>query len=457
MLTGSQLSKTYFDFSTDLQQLLVNKEGPSEQPECSPSLEQADPPAPPHVKEEQEEVRTEQEGEQLQGLQEADVIKLTFSPVTLKSEAEDEEKFQRSQDCGDPKPAQNPRGHSQPDTDSTKDSKSECNSKNQSLSGSKLGRRSRQISNPKTYTRSNTEEVFSCSFCRDTFAQQAHLTEHMELHTGGKQYSSILCGKSFTWPYQLNHHQHVGHQSSELPQHQTRGSKHANPLKTGGRSKPTRNINPASHDKTADSESETDDSCDWKETNGPQSGSANSQALLDMDCNPGKISVSSFNHEGDQGKQNVSQKPLKPLSCSVCSRKYSSKSSLRNHMRLHSEGKYFTCSVCKKKFPSRGELEKHMRIHTGEKPFKCSICDKAFIQNSSLTVHMRGHTGEKPFSCSLCEKSYAVKSTLRMHMRKHTGEKPYSCKVCGRSFVRGTILKTHKCQRKAATEMKLLS
>uniref|UniRef100_A0A3Q3WH12 C2H2-type domain-containing protein n=1 Tax=Mola mola TaxID=94237 RepID=A0A3Q3WH12_MOLML len=346
-------------------------------------------------------------------LQEADVIKLTFSPVTLKSEAEDEEKFQRSQDCGDPKPAQNPGGHSQPDTDSTKDSKSECNSKNQSLSGSKLGRRSRQISNPKTYTRSNTEEAFSCSFCRDTFTQQAHLTEHMELHTGGKQYSSILCGKSFTWPYQLNHHQHVGHQSSELPQHQTRGSKH--------------------------------------------SGSANSQALLDMGCNPGKISVSSFNHEGDQGKQNVSQKPLKPLSCSVCSRKYSSKSSLRNHMRLHSEGKYVTCSVCKKKFPSRGELDKHMRIHTGEKPFKCSICDKAFIQNSSLTVHMRGHTGEKPFSCSLCEKSYAVKSTLRMHMRKHTGEKPYSCKVCGRSFVRGTILKTHKCQRKAATEMKLLS
>ncbi|XP_053276617.1 uncharacterized protein LOC128438187 isoform X1 [Pleuronectes platessa] len=100
----------------DVQQLMVNKEeAPPEQQQWSPLVDQEDP-EPPHIKEEQEEPWTNQDGQQLQGLEEAD-IKFTLTPVAVKSE-EDEEKLKSSTlhpgetkenraDCGGPEPVRN--------------------------------------------------------------------------------------------------------------------------------------------------------------------------------------------------------------------------------------------------------------------------------------------------------------------------------------------------------------
>ncbi|KAM6975009.1 uncharacterized protein LKV04_016479 [Tautogolabrus adspersus] len=80
----------------DVQQLLVSKaELPPDQQEGSPSLDQEDP-EPPHIKEEHEELWSSQEGEQLQGVEEAESTKFPFTPVSVKSE-DDEEEAQSSQ------------------------------------------------------------------------------------------------------------------------------------------------------------------------------------------------------------------------------------------------------------------------------------------------------------------------------------------------------------------------
>ena len=70
-------------FPAGVQQLLVIKE--EVPPEWSPSLDQEDP-EPLHIKEEQEEVWTSQEGEQLNGLQEADITRFPFTAVPVKRE-----------------------------------------------------------------------------------------------------------------------------------------------------------------------------------------------------------------------------------------------------------------------------------------------------------------------------------------------------------------------------------
>ncbi|XP_035849305.1 cyclic AMP-responsive element-binding protein 3-like protein 2 [Sander lucioperca] len=73
------------------QELVVKEEVPPEQQECSSSVDQQEPEPPPHIKEEQEELWSSQEGEQLQGLEEADITKFPFTPVPVKSEDDEEE------------------------------------------------------------------------------------------------------------------------------------------------------------------------------------------------------------------------------------------------------------------------------------------------------------------------------------------------------------------------------
>eukprot|EP00064_Thunnus_orientalis_P020937 superscaffoldBa00006060_g21089 len=86
--------------AADVQQLLENKEVPSEQQERSSGLDQEDP-EPPHIKEEQEELWTSQEGEQLQGLEEADIIRFTYIPVPREDDEEKPQSLQL-QSTGEP-------------------------------------------------------------------------------------------------------------------------------------------------------------------------------------------------------------------------------------------------------------------------------------------------------------------------------------------------------------------
>ncbi|XP_056224877.1 ABC transporter F family member 4-like isoform X2 [Seriola aureovittata] len=130
----------------DVQHLFVIKE--EVPPELSPRVEQEEPKS-PNIKEEQEELRTSQEGEQLQRLEETDDAMFPLTPVHVKNEDDDDDDPQSSQphprrteesreaeppssssaqqmeteadgdDCGGYKPDRNldPHGHLQPDTD----------------------------------------------------------------------------------------------------------------------------------------------------------------------------------------------------------------------------------------------------------------------------------------------------------------------------------------------------
>ncbi|XP_044043534.1 gastrula zinc finger protein XlCGF57.1-like [Siniperca chuatsi] len=355
----------------DVQLLSVSKEeDPPEQQDWSPSLDQEDPPEPPHIKEEPEELWTSQEGGQLRGLEEADTTKFTFTPVPVKSEEDDEEKPQSSQlhqrlteqvkteadgeNCGGPEPVRNsdPDRHLHPATqDKTSDSSEpetddscdweETRKPQSGLNPLQINKV--PVSDQKCYTGKTSssssecatsfghkghlqeqdglqtgEKPYSCSVCKKTFQRKGDVVVHMVVHTGEKPFSCSVCGKRFARKPHLRQHLII--------------------------------------------------------------------------------------HTGE-----------KPFSCSVCGTRFARKPHLTRHLIIHTGEKPFSCSICGKGFTEKSTLTLHLRVHTGEKPFSCSVCKASFSRRSHLSRHMGIHTGEKPFSCSVCDKRF----TRLAHKKTH--------------------------------------
>ncbi|XP_076732786.1 uncharacterized protein LOC101465537 isoform X1 [Maylandia zebra] len=134
----------------------------------------------------------------------------------------------------------------------------------------------------------------------------------------------------------------------------------------------------------------------------------------------------------------------KPYCCETCGKRFSIKRSLARHITAHTGEKPYCCETCGKSFSAKNSLSYHITTHSGEKPYSCEICRKCFGQSSALYLHKKTHTGEKPYHCDICGKSFRQAGHLSRHKKTHTGEKPYSCETCGKSFSQSSVLCAHK-------------
>ncbi|CAD6994171.1 gastrula zinc finger protein XlCGF26.1 [Ceratitis capitata] len=188
--------------------------------------------------------------------------------------------------------------------------------------------------------------------------------------------------------------------------------------------------------------------------------------------------------------------PRKKKECHVCKNKFRQLTTLRNHMKIHTDERPYKCKHCDRAFRQISTLTNHVKIHTGEKPFTCNICAKDFRQQSTLINHIKTHkesstptsllnypgtklnhrnsklaqnqmvdyqnrsitktlyTGSysspqaeelvKPYQCNVCKRRFPQLSTLHNHERTHIDPKPYKCETCDKSFSQLATLTNHK-------------
>ncbi|XP_010894606.1 gastrula zinc finger protein XlCGF46.1-like [Esox lucius] len=192
------------------------------------------------------------------------------------------------------------------------------------------------------------EKPFSCADCGKSFRLKQHLTIHKLTHTREKPFNCCDCGKRFSIKRNLAVHK-----------------------LTHTREKP----------------------------------------FICGDCGKG------FNQKGHLNTHKLTHTREKPFSCGDCGKRFNRKGNLTTHKLTHTGEKPFSCDDCGKSFRVKRNLTVHRLTHTGEKAYSCGDCGKSFSLKQTLTRHKLTHTGEK-YGCSLC----GIRFTRETHLLKHVNK-----------------------------------
>ena len=125
-----------------------------------------------------------------------------------------------------------------------------------------------------------------------------------------------------------------------------------------------------------------------------------------------------------------------PVTCSKCSKSFSTPSTLSRHMYSHGTLK-FACDKCSNSYAFSSALERHSYSHRRYPAFKCHFknCDRSYFSRDELQKHVKVHDG-KLWSCPEkgCSYTNLDKRLIKPHMRKHSADKPYKCELCQERF-----------------------
>lgn len=143
---------------------------------------------------------------------------------------------------------------------------------------------------------------------------------------------------------------------------------------------------------------------------------------------------------------NPGNKPLDNVSSTrhLCKRSTLILGNLKRHMRIHQTGnKPFESSVCTKTFTTKSNLGQHLRVYTEQLLFGCQKCGRRFTDGNEKQLHV-DQCKRRRYECFLCSYKTFIKSHFKRHMcHKHTGDKRLQCLICDKKFVQKGELKQH--------------
>ncbi|KAM3596982.1 uncharacterized protein V6R79_023942 [Siganus canaliculatus] len=417
--------------------------------ELSPDLEQDQPPQLPQVKDEQEDVGTSQEGEQLGGLEQAQGIQVTLPLVPVKSEGDENRQKPNVQQLTlseDVPPEQQQRSISLKQEEAPELPHFKEEEEEEEEPGT--GPTSTQLPVTVKVKEDHEEEPDpepdpgTCSWLEhqsgldseeyggggtsagssDPWGIRVHVPPEENPSSSGSRGRSV--GSGGTFRCRLNVEAHTAARSGPTPL--GAGSSFQAPVQRRTSERPF--------------------SCSFcKRRFGSKANMLSHKkihALQEPLCCP--VCAKSFPHKAGLTQHLQVHAARDQFPCSFCEKSFKSKRLLNMHSVLHSREKPFPCSFCGQRFRRKYTLNQHMHRHRDARPFSCSVCGKVFAAKNYLGRHMMLHTGEKPFGCSQCGKAFAMKNYLDQHVVLHAAERPFRCGECGKCFARKTLLMQHR-------------
>ncbi len=108
----------------------------------------------------------------------------------------------------------------------------------------------------------------------------------------------------------------------------------------------------------------------------------------------------------------------KEFKCRMCGQCFTHENSLKLHYKSVHFGAKFECDQCEKSYRRQDELVKHKEIvHLGLKRHSCEKCDQKFTTKASLKLHIRWVHDKIKFECQLCDKVCRREFELARHMK----------------------------------------